>query len=79
MRTHADDGFGNLVPVANPYGKTTRVYQRIGGKLAMFEAGTADHVAAIDAVRRGNNDIRLSRSGRWSGGPALAVIDGATA
>jgi hypothetical protein len=76
MNTHADDSFGNLVPVANPYGFSTTVYMRINGKLAQFIAGTRDHVSAIDAVRKSNNDYRLSRSGKWRDGPCLAVING---
>ena len=79
MSTYADDGYGNLVPVANPYGKTTTVYQRINGKLAGFVCGTGDHALAISALRASNGDIRLSKFGRWSGGPVLAVIDGGAA
>lgn len=75
MTARADDGFGNLVPVANPYGHTTNVYMRINGKLAQFVAGTKDHAAAIDAVRKSNNDHRLSRTGRWRDGPCLAVVN----
>lgn len=71
---YADNGFGELVPVNSPFGITTRVYMRLGGKLAQFEASTPSHVDAIDAVRRANNDHRLNRYGRWRDGPVLAVI-----
>lgn len=73
--TRADDGFGNLVPINNPYGAFTKVYMRFDGKLAMYEVGTADHAAAIDMVRKTNNDHCLSsRRGRWRDGPCLAVV-----
>ena len=47
MSTHADNGFGDLVSVANPYGFTTTVYTKDGGELAQFTADTPDHVLAI--------------------------------
>lgn len=74
--THADDGFGNLVSIANPYGVTTTVYTRIAGKLASFEAGTPDYEAACLAVRKDLGDVKLSRSGRWKNGPVLAIVRG---
>lgn len=75
--THADDGFGNLVSMANPYGVKTTVYTRIDGKLASFEAGTPDYdqaVLAVLAVRKDLGDVRLSKSGRWKNGPVLAIV-----
>lgn len=48
----ADDGFGNLVSIKNPYGYTTRVYARVNGEVAEFHVGTADHCEAISEVRR---------------------------
>jgi len=72
----ADDCFGNLVDVTNPFGLTTRVYTRIDGRLASFVAGTGDHEQAIRVVRDSLGDVRLSRTGRWKNGPVLAVISG---
>lgn len=68
MNTHADDSFGNLVPVANPYGFSTTVYTRIDGQLAAFHIGTADHREAISEVRQ---EMRMH--GRKA---VLAVING---
>lgn len=73
--THADDGYGNLVSIANPFGFKTTVYTRCDGKLARFECGTSDHEAAILAVRKDLGDVCLSKSGRWkSGVPVLAIV-----
>lgn len=74
MNTHADDSFGNLVSVANPYGFTTTVYTRVNGKLAKFFVGSGDHQEAITEVRMSLGDVRRSRTGRWKNGPVLAVV-----
>jgi hypothetical protein len=75
----ADDGFGNLVSVHNPYGVTTPVFARVNGKLARFDAGTPDFMVAIGAVRNElvaiYGDMRLGRD-RWKNGPVLALIRG---
>lgn len=73
---YADDGFGNLVPLSSPFGKTTTCYMRDNGKLARYECWTPDHALAIDVVRSELGHIRLSRNGKWSGGPVLAIIAG---
>jgi hypothetical protein len=76
-RKLADDGFGNLVSVHNPYGVTTPVFARVNGKLARFDAGTPDFLIAIGAVRNelvdNHGDMRLGRD-RWKNGPVLALI-----
>lgn len=78
----ADDGFGNLVSAANPFGTTTSVFARIGGRVATFDVGTGDHEQAIDVVRnelvRAYGDQRLSKS-RWKLGPVLALVSRRTA
>lgn len=74
MTTYADDGFGNLRDIKNPYDKTTSVCTRIDGKLATFECGTGDHEQAIRVVRESLGDVALSRQGRWKNGPVLALI-----
>lgn len=71
----ADNGFGELVNTANPYGKTTTVYTREDGVLAQFTADTPDHVIAIAMVRKALGHSALGR-GRWSGPPVLALIEG---
>lgn len=71
--TYADNGFGDLVEVRNPFGFTTTVYTRINGVLASFEAGTQDHAQAIAVVRKSLHDVRLSAD-RWKNGPVLAVV-----
>lgn len=70
---YADDGFGNMVDVLNPFGFTTRVYMRIDGKLASFDAGTRDHAQAIAVVRKSLGDVRLSAD-RWTNGPVFAIV-----
>ena len=52
----------------------TTVYTRINGKLAAFQADTADHRLAIRAVRESLGDVPLSVQGRWKNGPVLALI-----
>ncbi len=73
----ADDGFGNLVSVHNPYGTTFTVFARVNGQLARFDAGTPDFLTAIGAVRNElvdkYGDVRLGRD-RWKSGPVLALI-----
>lgn len=64
----ADDGYGNLVSIKNPFGATTNVYARVGGTLATFHVGTADHREAITEVRR---ELRL-----YGRAAVLAVING---
>lgn len=72
--TYADDGFGNMVDVENPHGVETRVYTKIGGKIASFDVGTPDYVQAIRVVRQSLGDVALSRTGRWKNGPVFAVV-----
>jgi hypothetical protein len=83
MSALADDSFGNLVNIHNPYGTKTAVFARINGKLARFDAGTPDYMTAIGAVRNTlvdeYGDVRLSKT-RWKNGPVLVLIQsGATA
>jgi hypothetical protein len=78
----ADDGFGNLVRVSNPYGQLTTVFARIDGRVCQFEAGTPDYVAAIDATRKQlvkNYGDHMLRKGKWKCGPVLALINGGNA
>ena len=75
MARYADDSFGNMVNVLEPYGRTTRVYCRIDGSLSQFDIGTADHEKAIEAVRHHLGHHKLNRYGRWNGSPVLAIID----
>lgn len=70
---YADDGFGNMVNVANPFGHFTRVYMRLDGKLAVFDVGTQDRATAALEVHRTVGDVRLSGT-RWKLGPALSVV-----
>jgi hypothetical protein len=71
----ADNGFGELVSVANPYGVTTTVYAKDGGKLAQFTADTPDHALAISMVRKALGHMALGR-GKWDAPPVLALIRG---
>ena len=79
MSKFADDGFGNLVRVDNPYGEYMQIFVKLNGKLARFDVGTTDHVIAIDAVRKdmvaSYGDMHLSRA-RWKNGPVLALLIG---
>jgi hypothetical protein len=79
MSRLADDGFGSLVSVHNPYGETTAVFARVNGKLARFDAGTPNYLTAIGAVINElcekHGDIRLSASRMKNGGPVLALIE----
>lgn len=76
MSKMADDGFGNLVPISSPYGKTTTLFMRNGNNLEKYECETPDHVVAIDAMRKELRDCRLNRFGKWAAGPILALIEG---
>lgn len=72
---YADNGFGELVNIANPYGKTTTVYSREGGKLAEFTVDSGNHETSISEVRKALGHTALGR-GRWNGPPVLALIKG---
>lgn len=76
MSAYADNGFGELVSIANPYGKTTTVFLRGDDGLMRFDAGTESHEQAINLVREHFSHARINRQGRWSGGPVLALIEG---
>ena len=76
MSAYADNGFGDLVNTANPYGKTTTVFLRGDDGLMQFTADTGDHEQAIRIVREHLGHVRLNRFGRWDGGPVLALIAG---
>lgn len=72
---YADNGFGDLVNVQNPYGRTTTVYAKEGGALAQFTADTPDHGLAISMVRQALGHMALGR-GKWDAPPVLALIKG---
>lgn len=76
MATYADNGFGQLVNTANPWGKTTDVFCRGETGLMQFTADTDDHQTAISIVREHLGHVRLSKYGRWDGGPVLALVRG---
>lgn len=73
--TLADNGFGDLVNVTNPYGITTTVYAKENGQIAQFTVDTPDHVLAIAMVRKALWHMALGR-GRWDAQPVLALIKG---
>ena len=79
MTTYADNGFGELVNTANPYGKTTTVFLRGDDGLMQFAADTGNHEQAISVVRDHLGHVRLSRQGHWNAGPVLALIKGGAA
>lgn len=79
MTTYADNGFGELVNTANPYGKKTVVVLRGDDGLMRFEVDTESHQEAITAVRDNLGHVRLSRQGCWNAGPVLALIKGGAA
>jgi hypothetical protein len=77
MTGYADNGFGELVEIANPYGHTTRVYVRHEGALAMFVVEAKDHVVASTTVCEHLGYETVMRFGRYRRpSPVLAVIDG---
>lgn len=51
MIKYADDGFGNLVSLKNPYGFKTIVRQRAGDQVAHYAVETGDISDAINTVR----------------------------
>ncbi len=51
MIKYADDGFGNLVSLKNPYGAKTIVRQRAGEQVAHYAVETGDINEAISTVR----------------------------
>lgn len=77
MSAYADNGFGEMVSTANPYGLTTRVYIRHEGKLAMFVVATGDHeVAAKEVCLHLGWDANM-RFGRYiRPSPVLALLQG---
>lgn len=76
---YADDGFGNLVSIEDPYAgqpKTVKLFARLDGELATFESDASDHESAIYAARQALGHRWDSRKGRYREGPVLALIEG---
>ena len=66
---YADDGYGNLVSIDNPYGRTTKVYAKVGNELRAYEVSTPDFLHAINTVRE--------EIGNCHKGAVMAVLDAA--
>lgn len=75
----ADNGFGDLVPIDDPYPREPNIiklFTRVDGQLVSFHSDAETHEHGIFAVRQALHHQWDRKHGRYLEGPVLALIEG---